>query len=137
MGAAATRTMPQSRPLRVLVVDDHPDAAEIAAHLLTLHGHDARPAHSCAEAVRLVSAEAEGFAPDAVLLDVRLPDGDGYTLAGELCRLLATRPLLVAVTGLPGQGEKCRAAGFDHHFLKPADPQELAALLARYADGIG
>src|SRR4051794_8150626 len=129
--------MPQPRPLRVLVVDDHPDAAEIAAHLLTLHGHDARPAHTCAEAVGLVAAPDPGFAPDVVLLDVRLPDGDGFALAGELCRLLARRPLLVAVTGLSGLRERCLEAGFDHHFLKPADPKELAALLAKYADGLG
>jgi CheY-like chemotaxis protein len=117
------------RPLRVLVVDDHPDSAEATAQLLALHGHDTRPAHSCAEALR----EAAVFAPDLVLLDVCLPDGDGFALAADLCRALPVRPALVAVTGLSGQAERCLSEGFDHHLLKPAAPGELAALVAGYA----
>jgi CheY-like chemotaxis protein len=127
-GAAAGTVMAQS--LRVLVVDDHPDCADATAQLLTLHGHDARPAHSCAEARAEVSRA--GFVPDVVILDVRLPDGDGYALAGELCRALPARPLLIALTGLQDQEERCRAAGFDHYLLKPADPVALAALLASH-----
>lgn len=121
-------------PLRVLVVDDHPDSAETTAQLLALHGHDARPARSCAEALRAV---AEGFAPGVVLLDLRLPDGDGYALAADLRRLLPAHPVLVAVTGLQGQEERIRAAGFDRYLLKPADPVELVVLLAGYAGGSG
>jgi CheY-like chemotaxis protein len=117
--------------LRVLVVDDHPDSADTTAQLLTLHGHDARPAFSCAEALRLVR---DGFAPAVVLLDLRLPDGDGFGLAAQLRGARPARPVLVAVTGLHGQEQKTRAAGFDHYLLKPADPAELVALLAEYAD---
>lgn len=115
-----------SRPLRVLVVDDFPDSAETTAQLLSLHGHDARPVCSYDEAVRVVGG---GFAPDVALLDLVLPDGDGCALADELCGALPARPVLVAVTGVPGQAEKCRAAGFDHLLLKPADPKELVRLL--------
>jgi CheY-like chemotaxis protein len=64
-------------------------------------------------------------------MDVRLPDGDGLSLAAELCRLLSTRPVLIALTGLPGMEEQCRAAGFDTYLLKPADPAALAALVAQ------
>jgi CheY-like chemotaxis protein len=117
--------------LCVLVVEDHPDAAESTAQLLTLLGHEAHAARSAAEARAAVAA---GFLPDLVLLDIRLPDGDGYTLAGDLCRLLPVRPILVAVTGLPNQEERSRAAGFDHHYLKPVDPAVLATLLEGYAD---
>jgi CheY-like chemotaxis protein len=115
----------------VLVVDDHPDTAEATAQLLSLLGHDPRAAHCCAEARGVAAA---GFVPDVVLLDVRLPDGDGYHLARELCGLIAARPVLVAVTGLQGQDERCRAEGFDHCYLKPLDPVVLTALLKGYAD---
>ena len=121
--------MPDPRPFRVLLVDDHPDAAEALAQLLALHGHDARAATTCAEARGAVA----GFAPDAVLMDVRLRDGNGFALAAELGRLLPARPVLIALTGLQDQEEKCRAAGFDHYVLKPADPVALAALIATCA----
>jgi CheY-like chemotaxis protein len=117
------------RPLRVLVVDDHPDSAEATAQLLTLHGHETCPVHSYAEAL----AQASGFAPDVVITDVRLPDGDGYALAAEVCQLLTRRPALVALTGLSGQEARCQAEGFDRCILKPADPVELANLLVGYA----
>lgn len=121
-------------PLRVLVVDDHPDSAETTAQLLTLHGYDARAARSCSEALGVV---VNGFEPAVVLLDLRLPDGDGYALAAQLCGALPDRPVLVAMTGLQGQEAKSRAAGFDHYLLKPAEPAELVALLAGYAGGPG
>jgi len=63
--------MPQ--PLRVLIVDDYPDSAEAIAQLLSLHGYDARDAQSSAAAIQAVTT---GFAPDVVILDLRLPDGD-------------------------------------------------------------
>jgi CheY-like chemotaxis protein len=124
--------MAQPRPLAVLIVDDYPDSAEALAQLLGLMGHAARAACSCAEARAAVTGVA-AFVPDVVLTDLRLPDGDGITLAGELCVLLPARPVLVALTGLPNQEANCRAAGFDHYLLKPADPAALAALLARCA----
>ncbi len=122
--------MPDPRQFRVLVVDDHPDGAEALAQLLSIHGHDARAATTCEEARAAVSGGA-GFVPDAVLTDVRLKDGNGFGLAAELCRVLPVRPILVALTGLQDQEEQCRAAGFDHYVLKPADPAALVALVAR------
>lgn len=124
--------MPNPRSLRVLVVDDHPDSADVTAQLLALHGHDARAAHTCAEARAAVTG-ADPFIPDVVVLDVRLPDGDGFALAAELCKLLPRRPAFIAHTGLPGLAEDCRAAGFEHYLLKPADPTELAEIVAKCA----
>ncbi len=126
--------MPIPRQLRVLVVDDHPDGAEALAQLLALHGHDVRAVTTCAEALAAVSGEG-GFAPDVVLTDVRLRDGDGFALAAELCRVLPARSVLIALTGLQDQEEKCLAAGFDHYVLKPADPAALAAIIAKCAGG--
>lgn len=121
--------MPNPQQLRVLVVDDHPDSAEATAQLLSLYGYDTRAVRSCAEARAVIGAPVP-FTPDVVVLDVRLPDGNGFTLAEELCRALPARPRLIAYTGLSGLGAKCRAAGFEHYVLKPADPAALANLVA-------
>ncbi len=115
--------MPDPRPFRVLVVDDYPDTADATVQLTALYGYDARAACSCREAL---DAVASGFAPDVVLLDLRLSDGDGYALAEDLCRALARRPVLMVITALQGQDDRCRAAGVDHVFLKPADPRRVA-----------
>jgi CheY-like chemotaxis protein len=123
--------MVHSQPLRILVVDDYPDSAEATVQFLTLHGYEARFAHTCAETVSMVNGDAS-FVPDIVLLDIRLPDGDGFTLGAELRRRLSVRPVLIALTGLPGQEDKCRSAGFNHYILKPAEPAALIALLAQY-----
>lgn len=122
--------MHQPNSLSVLVVDDYPDSADATAQLIEVFGYTARAAGSCRAALEAVAA---GFAPDVALLDLMLPDGDGYGLAGDLCRALARRPVLVAVSGLTGQEQRCRAAGFDHVLAKPAAPDELRALLDRYA----
>lgn len=122
--------MARPRPLNVLVVDDYPDSAEALAQLLNLMGYDARAARSCAEARAAVTGSA-AFVPDAVVLDVRLSDGDGFALAAELCGLLPARPVFVALTGLPNQEANCRAAGIDYYMLKPADPAALTATLAQ------
>lgn len=118
------------QPFSVLVVDDYPDSAEATAQMIALYGYDARAARSCREARDLV---ATGFAPRVLLLDVWLQDGDGLSLAQELVAALARPPVLVAVTGMPGQEERCRQAGFDHVLFKPAEPRELKAILDQYA----
>ncbi|MBX9582304.1 MAG: response regulator [Gemmataceae bacterium] len=112
--------------LSVLVVEDHPDGGETLATLLGLVGHRVRLARTCREAMELALARP----PDAVLLDLGLPDGDGHDLAVELIRLLPAKPLLVAVTEFHGREEVSRRAGIDHHLLKPADPKVLLRLLA-------
>lgn len=131
-GRAGGTPMP-SHPLSVLVVDDDPDGAESLAQLLRLSGYDARFACTCAEAVEV----ARRFAADAVILDLALPHIDGYETARRLCAVLGKRPLLVAVTGYHQLEGRSRAEGFDHHFLKPAAPHVLTALLRRYGEGLG
>jgi CheY-like chemotaxis protein len=125
-----TLTLP-AHPLSVLVVDDYPDAANTLARVLTLYGHAARAAFSGEQALQL----AETFAPDVVLLDIGLPGMDGYALVERLCDLLERRPLMVAVTGYGTERDeqRCRQAGFDHHFLKPVDATTLDKLLQDHA----
>lgn len=120
---------PPAGALRVLVVDDNDDAAGSLAVLLQMEGHDVRTAATGAAAL----AVAAGFAPAVVLLDIGLPDTDGYTLAQRLREAPATRDAcLIAVTGYgrAPDRERSRAAGFDEHLTKPVP---IGALLQRLA----
>jgi signal transduction histidine kinase len=113
---------------RVLVVDDNRDAADCLADVMRLGGHDVRTAHDG----RTALAIAETFKPDAVLLDLGMPNLSGYDTAECLRARLGPRVLLVATTGW-GQDEhrqRSQQAGFDHHLVKPVDPAAVAALLA-------
>ena len=101
------------------------DTDEALADLLRLYGHRVRAAHSCAEAA---DAVADGFAPDVVVADTGLPDGDGCELAGDLCGRLGHRPVLVAVTADPADVGRAVRAGYDHALLKPFDPSALTAI---------
>jgi len=122
-------THPDLPPLSILLVDDHRDGGDSTAELLRLLGYEVRLARTGAEALDLVGS----FAPDVAILDIGLPDGDGYELAGKLVAALVRRPLLIALTGFGNFDDRSRAAGFDHHLLKPADPPVLAALLVSCA----
>jgi CheY-like chemotaxis protein len=114
---------------RVLVVDDNQDAADSLAMLLRLGGHEVHVFHDGPTAV----AAADAVKPEVALLDIGLPEMNGF----ELARRLRTHPgltaiLLVAVTGY-GQDQdlrRSREAGFDHHLVKPIDPMALEAIFA-------
>jgi two-component system CheB/CheR fusion protein len=111
------------------VVDDSVDGSESLAMLLRLGGHAVRVVHDGAAA--LAAAQAER--PDVVLLDIGLPGMDGYEVARRLRQTSGLNGvLLVALTGW-GQDEdrrRSREAGFDHHLVKPVDPEGLLAVLA-------
>jgi signal transduction histidine kinase len=116
-------------PRRVLIVDDNADSAHALSLLLTHGGHETQVALSGQEALERI----ESFQPDVALLDIGLPELDGYELARRLRaipRLKSTR--LVALTGY-GQmedRERAFAAGFDEHLVKPVDPAILERTLA-------
>jgi two-component system CheB/CheR fusion protein len=128
-------TGPSAGPLRVLIIEDNADAAESLALLLALDGHQARVASTGREACRM----AASFAPQLVLLDLLLPDIDGYEVARRLRALPATaNTMLVAMTGygdIDAQ-ELAAAAGCDGHFLKPFEPDQLARLAERALERI-
>lgn len=113
---------------RVLLVEDHTDAAQTLATLLELWGHEVRVALDGPMALEA----ATEFQPEVVLMDIGLPGMDGY----EVARRLRGEPelagaLLVAVTGY-GQTEdrsRSRAAGFTFHLTKPVNPVELARVI--------
>jgi signal transduction histidine kinase/ActR/RegA family two-component response regulator len=113
---------------RILIVDDNRDSAESIALLLKLLGADVRMTFDGPSAL----AAIDGYRPDVVLMDIGLPGMDGY----EVARRIRQRPefanlTLIAITGW-GQAEdrlRSRAAGFQHHLVKPADPGALQVLL--------
>ncbi|CAN7530184.1 ATP-binding protein [Massilia sp. LjRoot122] len=115
--------------LKVLVVDDNVDAARMLAMVVAAQGHEVRVEHDSHEALALAAA----FAPDLCLLDIGLPEMDGYELARRLRRHPASAgATLVAVTGY-GQEQDRRnsaAAGFDHHLVKPVDMASLDKIVA-------
>ncbi len=123
---------PNGRPLpmSILLVDDHRDGGDSCAELLRLLGYEVRLARSGADALTVAGT----FAPDVAILDIGLPDMDGYHLAEKLVAVLARRPLLVALTGYGNGEERARAAGFDHYLLKPVEPERLARVLVARVD---
>ena len=119
-------------PLRILVVDDNVDAAQLLAMFLEGAGYRVAVEHDPARA--LAVAAQEDF--DVFLLDIGLPGMDGIELAQRLRRLpQAEHALLVAITGYgsPQDREAALRAGFDHHFVKPAPLDKLLAIFARRA----
>jgi CheY-like chemotaxis protein len=115
--------------LRVLVVEDSVDSAEMLRMLVDLLGHDVRVAHNGFAALSIF----DEFRPDVVLLDIGLPGMNGYDVAREMRRRSDTLLHLVAITGW-GQDEdrrRAREAGFDRHITKPADPELLEQILAQ------
>jgi signal transduction histidine kinase len=116
--------------LRVLVVDDNPDAADLLSEFLRALGHTTRIAHNGLAATQV----AEQFEPEVVLLDLGLPVMDGFEVADRLKGLPGLGATeLVAITGY-GQEidrQRTREAGFDEHMVKPVDLDELEAWLRR------
>jgi two-component system CheB/CheR fusion protein len=132
--AKASRKRKAAGSCRVLVVDDNADAAEMLATALQLEGHVVEiESHS----VNALPA-AMKMKPDAIVLDIGMPELDGYELARRLRKEPSTAStLLIALTGYGKEGDRARAfeAGFDEHVVKPADPDELAGLIASGTSG--
>ncbi len=134
-------TLPDPRPnserealvdgSRILVVDDNVDAAVSLSAVLTGLGHTVQTAYDAASAIAVLNT----FRPQIALLDVGLPDMDGYELARRLRASSDARSEvthLVAVTGYGLESDRRRSseAGFDEHLVKPVDLAEVEKLLA-------
>lgn len=113
---------------RILVADDNQDAADSLAMILEMGGHDVRVVHDGRAALSV----AQTFRPDAVLLDIGMPQLNGYEVARALRQeSWGAEITLIALTGLGQESDRQRAAeaGFDRHLTKPIDPDVLEALL--------
>jgi PAS domain S-box-containing protein len=122
------RSSPKDVRHRILVADDNADAADSLGMLLEMSGYSVCVAHSGEEALQ----HARQTLPNAMILDIGMPDITGYEVArriraerwgGDVC--------LIAATGWGQIQDKSRAiaAGFDHHLTKPVDPEEVQRLL--------
>jgi CheY-like chemotaxis protein/two-component sensor histidine kinase len=117
---------------RVLIADDNRDAAESLAMLLRMDGHAVTAVHDGRDALSAFGTEQ----PDIVLLDIGMPGLNGYEVARDIRRdSRGQAVMLIAVTGWGQDSDKARAlaAGFNHHFTKPIDPQRLNELLRSVA----
>ena len=113
---------------RVMVADDNKDAADSLAMLLELAGHEVRVARGGRAALSL----AQTFRPDVALVDIGMPDLNGYDVARQLRReRWGTGIYLVALTGWGRDDDRQQAkeVGFDRHMTKPVDPDEVDKLL--------
>lgn len=119
-------TVSHSKEKRILVVDDNADATEMLEILLSGDGHKVRTASDGETGIET----AKTFQPDICLLDIGLPDMDGYELA-RILREMMPEVTLIALTGW-GQPEDRRRstdAGFNHHLVKPVDFDTLKTLV--------
>lgn len=128
-GASATDVdQLRQEPKRILVVDDNVDAADSLALVLELDGHSTRAAYSARDALE----QTLEFQPDFILLDIGLPEMDGYEVARRIRNLNCLSEVrLVALTGY-GQVEDLRRAeeaGFDDHLVKPVEFATLSRCL--------
>jgi len=131
---SATTAAPQPRIRRILVADDNQDAADSLAMILEMDGHDVRVVHDGRAALSV----AQTFRPDVALLDIGMPQLNGY----EVARALREEPwgiriMLIALTGWGQESDRQRAigAGFDRHLTKPIDPDALDSLLSKSTSG--
>ena len=118
-----------TRPLRVLIVEDNVDTARSLARLFMRSGHDASIALDGPTALET----ARTAKPDFVLIDIGLPGMSGYELAEHLRHQGPASATLIAISGYGQEHdiERSRAAGMDHHLIKPVDFDALLTLLAR------
>ncbi len=123
---------PAQRRRRILVVDDNQDAAETLAQLLRLSGEEVRTTDNGEDALAI----GPEFRPHVAILDLGMPDIDGYELAQRIRRQRwGSGVLLVALSGWGQDEDKARSreAGFDHHLTKPVAPDALEEVLEHYA----
>jgi CheY-like chemotaxis protein len=120
--------------LRILIVDDNADAAQMLALVLSASGHEVLVENGPQRAIERAQVEV----PDVCLLDIGLPDMDG----NELARRLRAQPetshtVLIAVTGYGQEQDRknASAAGFNHHFVKPLDAERLIGVLNAISAG--
>jgi signal transduction histidine kinase len=122
-------TLAESSRRRVLVVDDNTDVAASVARFLRMLGHDVKTATDGAQALQV----AEVQQPQVIVLDIGLPKLNGYEVAKRLrCSPKSANCLLIALTGYGRNEDHARTAqaGFQHHFVKPADPRAIQAAIA-------
>lgn len=119
----------QLSPLRIMIVDDNRDAADLVAEFLVMCGHEAVPVYGGAEALRT----ADSFVPDVVFLDLGMPGVNGLEVASTLRQASRFQHIkMIALTAWSDDATRIqtKAVGFDHHLVKPADLGDILGLLS-------
>jgi signal transduction histidine kinase len=122
-----TTFFPMPQTYRILIVDDNEAAAEGLSKLLTYRGHETRLIFQGGEVLPCV----RNFEPDVILLDIGLPDVDGYDVARRLKAETDSEAILIALTGYGQDEDRQRAkdAGFDYHLTKPVGLRDIENVL--------
>jgi CheY-like chemotaxis protein len=129
-----TGTFYPNRGLKIVVADDNRDAADSIAVLLRMSGHEVTVAYDGMQAL----AQIQTVQPHAAILDLRMPNIDGYQVARSV-RVDGLGSLtLIALSGLVDRAHRDRASehGFDHFLVKPVEPSELELVLSRIPGGL-
>jgi two-component system CheB/CheR fusion protein len=115
--------------MRVLIVEDHADSAEILSRILQLKGHDVKAVGSCQGALQACSEQAF----DLLIADIGLPDFNGWELLKMVREKWAIKAIAVTGYGMSMDVNHSRTAGFDRHFTKPINITELNAAIMQLA----
>lgn len=111
--------------MRILLVEDHPDTAEVLSKLLRTKGHEVETANTGRDA--LAACEGKGF--DVLLCDIGLPDLDGWDLVSQVRGRCVRKAIAVTGYGQSADVDRSMQAGFDAHLTKPVDlPSLLRAI---------
>lgn len=120
---------PRPPRLTVLVADPSPENADSLALILAECGYHVRTAGTAADALAAAASEP----PDVLITEALFPDADGFDLVERVAAAAPGRPLFVLLTGRVVPTESVERGRFDAHFLKPADPGILIAVLTAHA----
>ena len=117
----------------ILLIEDNPDARETVRLLLELEGYRVAAAETGEQGIQLARDKAFAIG----LIDIGLPDLDGYTVAQRIRAAGGAGVVLIALTGYsdPDDVRRARAAGFDAHLVKPVDPDTLTKTLTDITSG--
>lgn len=116
---------PVNAGARILAVEDTPHNLELMTYLLEAHGHTVIPANTGAQALRLARSER----PDLIVLDVQLPDSNGFQIVASLRadpKLCGVTAVAVTAYAMLGDRDRALSAGFDGYLTKPIDPRTFA-----------
>ena len=114
-----------SKPLRILLVEDHHDTRRTLSRLLTHFGHDVVTADNVGGAMNIMASNSI----DAVLCDIGLPDGSGYEVAAQAQANGGIKAIALTGFGTEQDVQRSKDAGFDFHLVKPINFQELQTIL--------
>ena len=122
------------KSLTILIVDDEPDVAASFATLLEAIGFEVRTAHDGSAALETL----DEWSPDVAFVDLGMPQMNGFEVADRIVDRQESPPYLIALTGYgrAEDRERAREHGFDQHLVKPADIDEILAILDGLESGL-